>query len=109
GNIMNDRQREEELSNIIREATVDCYGLHEELLGLTTHLENNLTFPFKIKLLGLTLEAIDLTARYVLLKLVVLRKGTKYTIDLTDIEVSDKNSQNYLLIEAYNDWLSRIF
>lgn len=82
---MKNSLKKEDIDTIISEATIDCYGLHEELSCLLTSLQDELLFPFKIHLLGLSLDVIAITEQHNLPKLIVLREGTEYSIDITDI------------------------
>jgi len=101
--------QKEDFGTIISEAMIDCYGLSEELFCLLTYLQEELLFPFKIHLLGLNLEVIAITEHQNVPRLVVLREGAKYSIDITDCEVVDKKSRNHLLIESFKHWFSLIF
>ncbi len=48
----------EELDRMIDEATVDAYDEYEQFMGVLYHIEANLSFPFKAKALGDTVEVI---------------------------------------------------
>lgn len=106
---MKNSLQKEDFELIISKATVDCYGLYEELSCISIYLQDELIFPFKINLLGLTLDVIAVTEQQNLPKLVVLRERAKYSIDMTNCEVVDKKSRNHLLIESYKHWFSLIF
>jgi len=106
---MKNNFEKEDFEAIISKATVDCYGLYEELSCISIYLQDELNFPFKINLLGLTLDVIAVTEQQNLPKLVVLREGAKYSIDITDCEVVDRKTRNHLLVESYKHWFSLIF
>jgi hypothetical protein len=54
-----------QLDAMVEEATVDCYNEAEQVTGLLTVIEDELTVPFKTRVLGVevTVERVDLTGR----------------------------------------------
>lgn len=98
---------EEKLRELYEEAMVDCYGIEEQRMSLYDYLYHKIECPFQIRHLGMDLAVVELDQKYELLKFVVDYSGTKYTVDITDAEITNNDSNNYLLIEAYKLFLSR--
>ena len=100
---------DEELAVIIEEATVDSYGLDEEISSWAAYLEDELEFPFPVKLLGKTFQAVKIEEKHDCLKLIVASKGKKYRADLNDVELGQSgplHARNELLLTAYRKWRS---
>lgn len=83
------------------------------------YLENNLEFPFKVEVTyrdedtqeienGDILNVKKISGTFDLYGIVVeTRKGRyKYEVPLCELEVSDKLSDNYIKVEAYNLWFA---
>jgi hypothetical protein len=83
------RRRDPKLEKLIEEATVDAYGVAEQMTGLYTLIEETVEFPFIAKLAGEPIEVLrvdfdengeDLVA--------VCRRGRKeYRIRLLELEI----------------------
>lgn len=100
---------DEELAVIIEEATVDSYGLDEQISSWAAYLEDELEFPFLVKVMGKTVQAIKIEEEYDCLKLVVLFDDKKYRVDITDVELGQSgifHARNELLLTAYRKWRS---
>ena len=101
---------EEELDEMIADATVDAYGDYEEFMSMVCHLDSNMVFPFKAEVLGDTIEVTGIEAnvsspgRGVVAR--VRKKGKIYTIGLTELTV-DPDSENAEWIEMLDYWLER--
>ena len=101
---------DEELDEMISDATVDAYGDYEEFMSMVCHLDSNMVFPFKAKVLGDTVEVVGVEAnmsspgRGVVAK--VRKKGKIYTIGLAELTV-DPDSENTEWVEMFNYWLER--
>jgi len=98
---------DEEIAEIIEEATVDSYGRDEEINSWAAYLEDELAFPFLVKILGKTVQVIKIEEKYNSLKLVVISEGKKYQVDVNDVEVVKSETlhiRNELLLNAYRKW-----
>ncbi len=108
---MAERKRsEEKLDEMLADATVDAYGDYEEFMSMVCHLDTNMDFPFKAKVLGDTVEVVGIEAnmsnpgRGVVAN--VRKKGKIYTIGLAELTV-DPGSENAEWIEVFHYWLER--
>jgi len=76
----------EELDKMIDEATVDAYDAYEQFMGVLYYIESNLSFPFKAKVLGDTIEVTGVDdhqssmGRGIVAK--VRKQGREHTISL---------------------------
>ena len=99
---------EEELDEMLADATVDAYGDYEEFMSIVCHLDSNMVFPFKAQVLGDTVEVLGIEAnvsspgRGVVAN--VRKKGKAYTIGLAELTV-DPDSENAEWIEMLDYWL----
>jgi hypothetical protein len=93
------------LDKLIEEATVDCYNESEEITGIFTMLEENLTVPFATKLLGLevVVERVDLNkAREIV---AVCRHGReRQRVPIIDLPLPEPKPQGAEWIHAYRRW-----
>jgi hypothetical protein len=55
-----DKIDKKELDKMIEEATVDCYNEDEAFTGILYTLADNLSFPFKAKVMGESVEIIGI-------------------------------------------------
>jgi hypothetical protein len=104
-----DRHRDR-LESLIKEATVDCYTEGEEYVGVSTLAEENVICPFKAKVLGETVEVVELRhpeAGFGLYA-VCRYKGKDYNIDINSIEWPKKKPVGFKWIEAFQAWLHRV-
>ena len=101
---------EEELDEMIADATIDAYGDYEEFMSIVCHLDSNMVFPFKAKVLGDIVEVtgveVNLSSpgRGVVAK--VRKKGKTYTIGLAELTV-EPDSENAEWIEMLHYWIER--
>lgn len=99
----------EEIDAITDEATIDAYGFEEELGSWAVYLGDELDFPFPVKVIGKTVQAIGIEERDELVKLKVKSGNKEYWINLLDAEIvaslGEKN-RNGLLIYAFRKWYS---
>ncbi len=91
-----------ELDQLIEEATVDAYGDAEQTSGFYTMLEDHLSVPFTVDVLGaqVIVDRVDLTddGRIV----AVCRRGkTRQRISILDLPVPDPLPAGWEGIEAY--------
>ncbi len=101
---------EEELDEMIADATVDAYGDYEEFMSMVCHLDSNMDFPFKAKVLDDIVEVVGIEVnisnqgRGVVAN--VRKKGKIYTIGLAELTVGP-DSENTEWIEMFHYWLER--
>ena len=93
------------LDELIEEATVDCYNESEEITGIFTMLEENLTVPFATKLLGLevTVERVDLNKAGEIVA--VCRRGReRLRVPIIDLPLPEVKPKGGEWIDAYRRW-----
>lgn len=101
---------DEELDEMIADATVDAYGDYEKFMSMVCHLDSNMDFPFRAKVLGDTVEVVGIEVnvssqgRGVVVN--VRKKGKIYIIGLAELTV-DPDSENAEWIEMFHYWLER--
>ena len=101
---------EEELDEMISEATVDCYDETEEFMGVLYTLQGALSFPFKATALGETVKVVDIDdgssgrGRGVVAK--VEKQGKTYTIGLAELKI-DPDSENWKWFQMLHYWNSK--
>jgi hypothetical protein len=95
-----DRER---LRELIEEATVDCYGEDEQLMGMMVTVQDNVVCPFKAKVIG---EEVEVTAleEGIGLNAVCRHKGKEYRIDVSSLEWLPERPEGLEWIEAYLAW-----
>jgi len=98
---------EEELDEMIAEATVDCYDEIEEFMGVLYTLQDSMTFPFKAKALGETVEVIGIddreSSRGGGIVAEVRKHGKTYTIGLGELEI-EPDSENSKWFQMFHYW-----
>jgi hypothetical protein len=101
---------DEELDEMISEAIVDCHDEEEAFMGIFYTLQDNISFPFRAKALGDTVEVIDIDGSKSSLGkgiiVIVQKNGKKYTMGLADLEPEDK-LENAKWFEMYHYWLEK--
>lgn len=95
------------LDDLIEEATVDCYDEYECLAGFSSFLKDKRSFPFPVRVVGEKVKVIGLDFEDEQIKVVCLKQGKKYKINILDIEYNPKRIKNYQYIEAFRKWLGR--
>ena len=93
------------LDELIAEATVDCYNESEEITGIFTMLEENLTIPFATKLLGLevTVERVGLNKVGEIVA--VCRRGhERLRVPIIDLPLPEIKPEGAEWIDAYRRW-----
>ncbi len=75
-----------QLDAMVEEATVDCYNEAEQATGLLTVIEDELTVPFKTRVLGVevTVERVDLAGEDQIVA-ICSREKLRQTIPLLDL------------------------
>jgi hypothetical protein len=94
-----------ELDALIAEATVDCYGEDEQVLGLYSVMVDELTVPSQTLVLGVavTVEDLDLTGRgYIVAR--CSRGDIQQAILVLDLPLPTPAPPGVQWIEAYWRW-----
>jgi hypothetical protein len=98
------------LAELIDEATVDCYGEDEEHTGLLTMIEDHVVCPFRVRVVGETVEVTGFRwpdSGYGLLA--VCRRNEKtHRVDIDALEWIEPLPEGYEWIAAYQAWRKRI-
>ncbi len=102
-NVHSEILTDEELEELIEEATVDCHDESECLSGFAVMIEDNLEFPFVAKVIGEEVTVTGVTEEKDNILAECERKGKKYNIDILDIEFTSmiKGSE---WVDAYKKW-----
>jgi hypothetical protein len=93
------------LDKLIAEATVDCYNESEQIIGLFTMLEENLTVPFGTTVLGVEVivEKVDMNEAAEIVA--VCRRGRKgQRIPILDLPLPNPRPKGAEWIEAFRRW-----
>jgi hypothetical protein len=96
------------LRPLIEEATVDCYSLEEEHMGLLTMIEENVVCPFQAKVIGEDVEVVELRSAETGFRIdaVCRYKGKDYNVDINSLEFPKMKPEGFEWIEAYRYWLT---
>ncbi len=96
-----------QLDAMVEEATVDCYNEAEQVTGLLTVIEDELTVPFKTRVLGVEVivERVDLTGEDQIVA-ICSREKVRQTIPLLDLPLPTPPPEGAQWIEAYRHWVS---
>jgi hypothetical protein len=94
-----------DLDALIAEATVDCYDDDEQLTGLFTMIDDNLTVPFGATVLGVpvTIRKVELTVDGRIVARCV-GDGVEQRIGLLDLPLPDPAPHGAEWVEAYRRW-----
>ena len=93
---------------MIEEATVDCDNEAEQVVGLLTAIEENLTVPFEAVVLGVTVvvEKVDLNAVDEIIT--ICRRGRdRQAIAVLELPLPDPAPEGWDWIEAYRHWVEQ--
>jgi hypothetical protein len=101
------RLTDDELAEMIEEATVDAYGPSEQVSGFYTMLEEHLDLPFSTQVLGVdvVVERIDLTRSEEIVA-ICKRGRLRQTIPILDLPLPTPAPEGAAWIEAYRHWTS---
>ena len=101
------RLTDDELAEMIEEATVDAYGPSEQVSGFYTMLEEHLDLPFSTQVLGVdvVVESIDLTRSEEIVA-ICKRGRLRQTIPILDLPLPTPAPEGAAWIEAYRRWTS---
>lgn len=93
------------LDELIAEATVDCYNDDEQVTGLFTMIEDNLSLPFQTTVLGaaVSVVGIDLSDSGQIVA-TCSRDGFRQVIPVLDLALPEPAPAGVEWIEAYRRW-----
>ena len=93
------------LDELIAEATVDCYNDDEQVTGLFTMIEDNLSLPFQTTVLGVAVSVvgIDLSDSGQIVA-TCSRDGLRQAIPVLDLPLPVPAPAGVEWIEAYRRW-----
>ena len=100
GNLSDGRYRE-----LVDEATVDAYGESEEAGGWLAVIDDNVSFPFDVELLGVdvTVVGVDMTEACELVAL--CRSGkSRLKVSLPELPLPSPQPKGAEWIEAFQRW-----
>lgn len=89
------------------EATVDAYGDYEQHTGFMTALEDELVFPFTVKIMGETREVVGMAwpeDSEFGLTFLIEHNGSEHRVDATSVEVLEPFPGGHLTLAAYLKW-----
>jgi len=94
-----------QLEAMVEEATVDCYNESEQLTGLFTVIEDELTVPFDTQVLGVnvTVEHVTLNDNDQIVA-ICSREERRQSIPLVDLPLPTPPPKGAEWIEAYRHW-----
>ena len=95
---------QKKLDGLIDEATIDCYDDYESRMGFYTMLEDNLSFPFKAKVVGEEVKIIGIASENERIDAICQRNGKKYSVDILNIDYNPSEVIGSEWIEAYRKW-----
>jgi hypothetical protein len=95
------------LAAMVEEATVDCNNESEQLSGWFTMIEENLTVPFEVVVLGVTVtvEGVDITETDQIIA-ICLRGRHRQSIPILDLPLPTQSPDGWEWIEAYRMWIT---
>ena len=93
------------LEALIEEAIVDAYGEDEQKVGLLTMIQEHLSLPFSVNILGVeaVVEKVDMT-RDGRIVAVCRRDGAKQRIEILDLPLPKPAPTGAEWIAAYSYW-----
>jgi hypothetical protein len=95
----------EELDAMIEEAIVDAYGEEEQLVGLFTMIEENLTLPFDTELLGTKVKVVAVEMKGESSIAAVCQRGQqRQRVAIEDLPLPEPQPDGAEWIEAYRRW-----
>lgn len=96
---------DDELDELIEEATVDTYDEYEERAGFHATLGDKLVFPFPAKMMGeeIIVSGLDMKDEQRILA-VCSRDGQEYRVDMLDLEIDGNSVKGSEWIAAYRRW-----
>lgn len=95
---------EDQLEELIEEATVDCRDDEECLMGFSTMIVDNLEFPFPAQIIGEDVTVTEITDDNNQIKAVCERNGKKHTVNILDLKFDNSVVKGSEWVEAYKEW-----
>ena len=97
---------EARLDVMVEEATVDCHDEDEQVSGLFTMIEDNLTVPFETLVLNVdvTVESVNLTDAGQIVA-ICCRDQVRQVISILDLPLPTPTPEGAEWIDAYRYWL----
>jgi hypothetical protein len=93
------------LDALIEEATVDCYNEDEQVTGLFTMMEDDLSLPFQTTVLGVAVSVVSVDlAESGQIVAICARDGARQTIPILDLPMPSPPPAGAQWIEAYRRW-----
>ena len=94
---------DDELDELIEEATVDCYDDSECISGFASMIEDNLEFPFSAKVIGEDVMVTGVTQEKDEVLAECERKDKKYTVNILNVEFTSP-VKGIEWLDAYKKW-----
>lgn len=98
---------EQELRELIEEATVDAYDEEEQRMGFAAMLETHLELPFVTTVLGVKVEVESVTETENSIVAICVRGTYRQPIALEDLPLPDPEPEGSEWIAAYRRWVGR--
>ncbi len=100
------RLPKDELETLVEEATIDAYGVEEQVTSFYTVLDEHLALPLGTVVLGVdvTVEKLDLTDRSDDIVVVCRRGRERQRLPILDLPLPDPPPEGWKWIEAYRHW-----
>jgi uncharacterized protein (UPF0262 family) len=94
------------LDALLEQATLDCYGESEQIVGIFTMIEENLQLPFETAVLGspVTITSVELTDNEQIVAICV-RGRDRQSIPIVDLPLPSPPSAGAEWIEVYRHYL----
>ena len=94
------------LEALLEEATVDCYGQSEQIVGIFTMMEENLRLPFDTTVLGtpVAIASVDLADNDRIVAICVHGRD-RQRISIVDLPLPFPPPAGAEWIEVYRHWL----
>ena len=96
------------LRELIEEAIVDCYTEDEQHEAFVVMLEDNLSCPFRARVVGEEVEVLgfEREGSFGEILAVCRRKGKKHRVNVTALEWIDAPPEGSEWLDAYTAWLT---
>jgi len=97
---------ETDLEQMVKEATVDCYGAAEQATGLFIMIQDSLELPFDttIDRATMTVQRVDLGSRDEIVA-IGTRNGERHTLPINEVSLPSPPPLGAEWIVAYRHWL----
>jgi hypothetical protein len=106
-----DQLDEVEVREALEDACVDSKDEYEQHSGLLTMIQEQVEFPFRAKVMGETVDVVDMEWPEddgFGLDLVCERNGERHCIEARSVELLAPLSDGHLFLAAYLDWKRRL-